>query len=136
MVAGAALPVLHPHHPPRRPGRRVQEHVVNVGVEPESCGHVYCSGVTCHIIATCIVQVSPARGGAARPVHAGPAVHEAERLHPLGHGGPGRLPAALPPHPRDLLPAGLRVVLPREAVEVPGPHLASEMSMFLSPSDL
>ena len=62
VVAGAALPVLHSHHPPRRPGRRVQEYVVNVGVEPGSyrvmwprvllrchvsqC-HVYCSGVTC-----------------------------------------------------------------------------------------
>ena len=78
---------------------------------------------------TCTAPVPPAGGGAARPVHAGPAVHEAERLHPLGHGGPGRLPAALPPHPRDLLPAGLRVVLPREAVEVPGPHLAIEVSM-------
>ena len=28
VVAGAALPVLHPHHPPRRPGCRVQEHGV------------------------------------------------------------------------------------------------------------
>lgn len=36
VVAGAALPVLHSHHPPRRPGRRVQEYVVNVGVEPGS----------------------------------------------------------------------------------------------------